>query len=289
MEYLLIPLMCFLAVTKVSLQSQFSKSRTLGFAENIFYNFVMFTAAAILFIPALFLKRSSADTYIFGFIAGILSVCFQLSYMFAFSCGKPVLVTTINNFSMFIPIAVSCIFLCEPFGIMKMIALFFAAISIWIITSKNNANISGSPASNRWLVYTLLAFFCNGFISSNQKIYANFSTSFDAFSFVAITYITASCLSFVAFKLVVHNKSIIFQYNKESIVSAGTAGAFLGIFQCVSTYAASLIDGVILYTVYNCATNILFVVVRTIFFRENLSRKQILGVIFGLCSILFMQ
>ncbi|MBQ7793721.1 MAG: hypothetical protein IJ366_04290 [Clostridia bacterium] len=289
MEYLLIPLMCFLAVTKVSLQSQFSKSRTFGFADNTFYNFVMFTAAAILFLPVLFLKRTSADTYIFGIIAGILSVGFQLSYMFAFSCGKPVLVTTVNNFSMFIPIAVSCIFLCEPFGSMKMIALFFAAVSIWIITSKNNTKISSSATSNRWLLYTLLAFFCNGFISSNQKIYANFSTAFDAFSFVAITYVTASCLSFAIFKLTVYNKSVVFKWDKETIVSAGTSGIFLGIFQCVSTYAASVIDGVILYTVYNCATNILFVVVRTIFFRDNLSKKQILGLISGLCAILFMQ
>ena len=289
MEYLLITLMCFLAVTKVSLQSQFSKSRTLAFEENIFYNFVMFTAAAVIFIPLLLFKKISLDTYIFGIIAGILSVGFQLSYMFAFSNGKPVLVTTINNFSMFIPIAVSCVFLYEPFEVTKLIAIFFAAASIWMITLKKNTNISKDSTSNVWVWYTLIAFLCNGFISSNQKIYANFSEHFDVFGFVAITYITASCLSFVTLKIATHSKSTTLKNKKEVVVSAGTAGVFLGIFQCVSTYAASVIDGVILYSVYNCATNILFAIIRVLFFKENLSKKQICGVIFGICSILLMQ
>ena len=270
MKYLLIPLMCFLAVTKVSLQSQFSKKKVLSFEENILYNCIMFTAAAVLFIPLLLFKKNSLDTYIFGIIAGILSVGFQLSYMFAFSCGKPVLVTTINNFSMFIPIAVSCIFLYEPFEVTKLIALFFAAFSIWMITSKHNTSISKQSTSNRWIWYTLIAFLCNGFISSNQKIYANFSEHFDVFSFVAITYITASCLSFVTLKIVTYCKRITFKNKKEVVASAGTAGVFLGIFQCVSTYAASIIDGVILYSVYNCATNILFAIIRVVFFKENI-------------------
>ena len=287
MKYLLIPLMCFLAVSKVTLQSQYSKSRKLSAADNIFYNFVMFTASAIILLPSLIMKKSSPDTYIFGAIAGIMSVCFQLSYLLAFSQGKPVLVTTINNFSMFIPIAVSCIFFGDEFDYMKLIALVFATLSIIMITSKKGAEVT--TASNIWILFAFLAFLTCGLMSSVQKVYANLSENFDVFSFVATTYITASVLSFIALKFVTRRSDTEFKITKAPIISASVAGVFLGVFQCVSTYSASVINGVILYSVYNCATNILFAFVRLTFFKERLTKKQITGVISGIFSILFMQ
>ena len=274
MKYLLIPLMCFLAVTKVTLQSQFSKSKKLNIADNIFYNFVMFSASAIILLPWLITKRSSPDTYIFGAVSGVLSVCFQLSYLFAFSKGKPVLVTTINNFSMFIPIAVSCIFFGDEFSMFKFIALIFASISIVMITSKKGAEVT--TKSNIWILFAFMAFLTCGLMSSVQKVYSNLSDNFDVFSFVALKFTTKR--SDTEFKL-----------TKEPIISASIAGVFLGIFQCVSTYSASVINGVILYSVYNCSTNILFAFVRMVFFKERLTKKQVGGVISGIISILFMQ
>ena len=287
MKYLLIPLMCFLAVTKVTLQSQFSKSKKLNVADNIFYNFVMFSASAIILLPWLITKRSSPDTYIFGAVSGVLSVCFQLSYLFAFSKGKPVLVTTINNFSMFIPIAVSCIFFGDEFSMLKFIALIFASISIVMITSKKGAEVT--TKSNIWILFAFMAFLTCGLMSSVQKVYSNLSDNFDVFSFVATTYVTASILSFIALKFTTKRSDTEFKLTKEPIISASIAGVFLGIFQCVSTYSASVINGVILYSVYNCSTNILFAFVRMVFFKERLTKKQVGGVISGIISILFMQ
>lgn len=287
MKYLLIPLMCFLAVSKVTLQSQFSKSKKLSIADNIFYNFIMFTASAIILLPSLIMRRSSPDTYIFGAVTGILSVCFQLSYLFAFSKGKPILVTTINNFSMFIPIAVSCIFFGDAFDSMKLIALVFATVSILLITSKKGPEVK--TTSNIWILFAFIAFLTSGLMSAGQKAYANLSPDFDVFSYVATSYVTASVLSFITLKFVTKRSDSEFKITKEPIISASVAGIFLGIFQCISTYSASVINGVILYSVYNCATNMLFAFVRMTFFKERLTKKQISGVLAGICAILFMQ
>lgn len=287
MKYLLIPLMCFLAVTKVTLQSHFSKSKKLSMADNIFYNFAMFTAAAIILFPMLITRKSSLDTYLFGAFTGILSVCFQLSYLFAFSKGKPVLVTTINNFSMFIPIAVSCIFLGDEFSSMKIIALIFATISIVLITSKKGSEVT--TTSNLWLLFAFIAFLTSGIMSSGQKLYANLTRDFDVFSYVGTAYITASVLAFISLKFAVKRSDIPFKVTKDAIISASFAGVFLGVFQCVNTYSASVINGVILYSVFNCATNILFAFVRMFFFKEKLTKNQIIGVLAGVFAIFFMQ
>lgn len=289
MKYLLIPLMCILATSKISLQSHYSKTKTLGLLDSVFYNFIMFSTVAILFIPALFFESPSPGTYLYGIIAGILSVGFQLSYMLAFSYGKPVLITTVNNFSMFIPIAVSCIFFDDSFGVLKFIALILAAISIVLITSKEQRNNQRQNRSAIWILFTALAFLCNGFVSTNQKIYAHSVESIDVFSFVAVTYITASLVSLIPLIILRRRDSQNLKKSKQTIVSASLAALFLGVFQCVSTYAASIIDGVILYSVYNVGVNLLFVFVRMVFFGERLSRKQIVGVFIAISSIVFMK
>jgi len=289
LKYLLIPLMCILATSKVLLQSHYSKSKTFSACDGVLYNCIMFTASALFLIPSLFLRGVSIYTWCFGIIAGALSVGFQLAYMHAFSRGKPVLVTTINNFSMFIPIAASCIFLDESFGMPRAIALVLATVSLILITSKDKNADSKKPRSNSWILFTVVAFLCNGFISTNQKVYANKSTGFDVFSFVSITYITASLLLFITMVIIRRRSLSAIVINKSTLLSAGGAGVFLGAFQCVSTYAASLIDGVILYSVYNVATNVLFAFIRVLFFAEKLSKKQIIGVCIAICSVLFMN
>lgn len=148
MKYLLIPLMCILATSKVLLQSHYSQSKVFRTCDGVLYNCIMFTASALFLIPSLFLNKVSLSTLFFGIISGVLSVIFQLAYMQAFSRGKPVLVTTVNNFSMFIPIAASCVLFGEKFGIYRGIVLAFAAISVILITIKDKKTDFKKPRSD---------------------------------------------------------------------------------------------------------------------------------------------
>lgn len=289
MENLLIALMCALAVSKATLQSHYANSRGLGTSGNLFYNFIMFTAIAILFLPVLLIKGCSVYTLVFAIITGVLSVGFQFTYMLSFANGKPSLVTTINNFSMFIPIGVSALFLHEPFDLKKGIALVIASVSIILITYKRKGNEKNSSGSNKWLIYTFLAFLFNGFCSANQKLYPHYEPAVETFSFVAIAYITAAVISFVIYLFVKIKTGESYTDKKGATLSAAGAGLFLGIFQCVNTYAVSVVSGVILFPVFNCATAVLFVLVRLVFFKEKLTKNQLIGIILSLFAIVLMQ
>ena len=288
MKYLLIPLLCCLAVSKVTLQSNYSKSKQMGLTDNIFFNMMMFAVVGIFFSPWLIFGNVPLDTYFFGAITGVLSVCFQLTYLFAFSKGKPVLVTTLNNFSMFIPIAVSCLIFGEPFGISRLVALILATASILLITLKKDDGKSNNPSSNLWILFTFFAFLANGLLTANQKVYANLASDFNVFGFVASSYVTATILSLIVFIVILKKSDEKFEFNKKALISAGGSGLFLGLFQCVNTYAASVIDGAILYSAYNCGSTVLFALVRIVFFGEKLSKRQLAGVFLGVCSIFFM-
>ena len=88
MTYLLIPLLCFLASSKITLQSKFSKTANNGIYDNVFFNGIMFTTVGLMFLPAILKNGVTYSTCIHGVIMGMLSVAYQIFYICAFSKGK---------------------------------------------------------------------------------------------------------------------------------------------------------------------------------------------------------
>ena len=86
----------------------------------------------------------------------------------------------------------------------------------------------------------------------------------------------------------VKNKSVKYSGQPGIIVSGCLVGVLLGIFQCLNTYAASVLDGTILYSTYNCGVSLLSTITGRILFKEKLSVKQYIGVFVGIIAIVFL-
>ncbi len=292
MVYLLIPLLCVLALSKITIQSKFSKTENTEIFDKIFFNGIMFSTAAILFCPSILKNGVTYSTCICGIIMGVLSVGYQIFYINAFSKGKMTLTVIINNFSMLLPMAVSVALFNEEFGILKISGTIFALISFVFSAGreKNSIDFEVSKKSNfQWLIFTMLAFLSNGLISVNQKVYSMFTQKLQVFEFVAVSYITATVLSFLILGFIkVKNKNITYKRRTKTIISGCLVGVLLGVFQCVNTFAASLIDGTILYSTYNCGVSLLSTVAGRIIFKEKLSPKKYAGVFIGIIAIVFL-
>lgn len=290
MKYLLIPLMCVLAVTKITLQSDFSKKSDKSLYDSVSYNMLMFLVAAVFFSPFLLDASIERLTFIQGIIMGVLSVIFQFFYICAFSKGKMTLTVIINNFSMLLPIGVSYYMFNEPLGFMKIIGILLALVSLVLVTAKGkNETISKKSDNILWLIFMVLVFLSNGFISINQKIYSKTVPKLQVFAFVAIAYISATIISaviLIVMRLLNNQKRS--KLNSKMLISGASAGVIIGVFQCLNTYAASIIDGAVLYSSYNCATSILSAAVGRVLFKERLSKKQFIGAIIGIFSIMFL-
>jgi drug/metabolite transporter (DMT)-like permease len=73
------------------------------------------------------------------------------------------------------------------------------------------------------------------------------------------------------------------------IFGAGVLVAvFLGSFQCVNVYAASKIAGTVLYSTYNLGVALLLLLIGRLLFKERLTKKQAVGAVLGLVSIVLM-
>ena len=217
MKYLLIPLMCLLATSKITIQSKFSKGKSTDISDKFFYNGVVFLTSALLFSPYIMKNGASGKTLFFGIIMGVLSVVFQVFYICAFSKGKMALTVIINNFSMILPIIVSYLFFGDEFGLLKMAGTGLALISFVLSVSRENQENSGKVGF-QWLVFVLLVFLSNGMISINQKVYSETAVNFQVFEFVSVAYITATLLSVIILAfLSVKNKNIRYVKNPKAI------------------------------------------------------------------------
>ena len=293
MEYLLIPLLWILAVTKVTLQSRFSKSNHSGRAQSIFFNGLIFLAGALILLPSLFDGPIVTQTVIAGMIMGVMSFVFQFFYITAFSRGKTSITMVINNFSMLIPMLFSVVIFNESFGTVKIVATVLVIVSFFL-TVKDDPNKADANAKSRgfdwiWLGCTLIALFSGGIASCAQKWYAASTPELQVLEFVSISYITASLISVVAIAISgIKQKRIDVKPTRSVVISACLAGAVLGIFQCFFTYAPSVIDGTVLYPAYNCGASLLMTVIGAVFFKEKCCIRQYIGIGIGAVAIVLL-
>lgn len=291
MKYLLIPLLCFLAVTKITIQTGFSKKS--GSDDNgIFFNGLAFLIASLIFLPSLIKNGAEFDTLVSGCIMGTLSFLFQFFYIKALKIGKMSLTVIINNFSMLIPITVSVLFLDESFGATKIIGTVLALIAV-TLTAKKNRNEDNLNEKQKfrfkWFLYIGIVFLCNGFISVDQKLYAAGTEKLQATEFVAVAYITAFLISAAALGAKqVGKRRMKLEIVPSVVASACSVGAILAVFQVLNTYSASVIDGTILYSVYNCGVSMLSIICGRLLFKEKLSYAQAVGTAVGIVSIVFL-
>ena len=290
MEFLIILLMCVLACTKVTLQSSYSRGRNSIDAQKHLFNVFMFGTISLMFLPTLFDGKPHTYTLVFGIIVGALSALFQFSYLKAFSTGRVTLTVIINNFSMLIPMVYSIIFLDEGFGYIKLIATLLAAVSFFLVVKrdKNEKDIDGK-VKIKWLIYTMLLFFSGGICSAIQKAYAVKIEEIQVFEFVAITYACAMILSLglFGFERVTHREEKV-GITGKMVLFAVLVGLSLGIFQCVNTYAPSVIDGTVLYPAYNCGIAVLIAIIGAIVFKERLTVKQYIGSAIGIAAVVLL-
>ena len=292
MEYLLIPLLCILASTKVTIQSRFSKTGHSGRIQSIFFNGIIFCVGALILLPTIFDGPLNQYTLIFGCINGVMSFVFQFFYITAFGRGKMSITVIIANFNMLIPMLLSVAFFGESFGPLKIVATILVLIAV-VLTVKDDPEKNGAGSDARkfdwaWLGCTLLAFFSGGIATFAQKWYSATvaGNDFQVLEFVAISYTTATILSLIMIGLFGRKeKKINLKPSRSVIISACIAGLVLGAFQCVYTYAPSVLEATVLYPVYHCASSLMLTVVGVLLFKEKCCTRQYIGIGVGVVAI----
>lgn len=289
-KYVPLALMCILATAKVCVQSKASKSFLKTFNDVCLFNCGVFLVIALIFIYST--PNASLFTWLIAAVYAVFTVAFQLSYTKALSAGSVSLTVMMANLSICIPTLFSVLFYEEKLTVFRVIGILFTLVSIVCMTGRSGQ--AKEKKDKKWLLFSVTAALSCSLANVAQKIFNASVYGAEREAFISVSYALAFVLTGAVWLISLFlNKS---QKNTEKKKISGTLvlfilliGVILAAFQWTNNYALSMMDGSIVFPVYSGGTVVLSTLAGVLFFKDKLTKKQLLGVCLGLVAVVLMN
>lgn len=193
-------------------------------------------------------------------------------------------VSVATKMALVIPIGFGLWYYQEPLGPFKAIGIILALAAVYLVSVKNR---SGVILQNRNLMFPVLVFFGSGLIDTSLNFLQNDFIKDKSLIplFSSTIFMTAGVIGIMV--LVVQKiKGVLFLEYKNII-----AGVVLGIPNYFSIYflvkalRSNLLDSSGIFTINNVAIVIISTLLGIVFFKEQLSSKNWIGIILAVISI----
>ncbi|MBR5767943.1 MAG: EamA family transporter [Clostridia bacterium] len=198
--------------------------------------------------------------------------------------GPLSLTSLMVSYSLFIPTLYGIIFLREKISVWLVIGVVLLAVSIAFISLvKKGAERS---ASLKWGIYAGIMLICNGVLGVVQKRHqidfpGLYQKEFVAYSMIFVFLMTVVLL------LVTRSKPT------KVILSAGgkfaaPAGAMCGLLNMLVLYLSPRVPASLMYPFVSAGVIVVSSVAAVLLYREKLTRNELIGLIIGAVSVVFI-
>ena len=283
MEYLLIPLMAVISVSKMTVHTAFGKRhvKTMDDAA-LFYAFVFLFTALPFFYAAI---GASLETWLYAAGFGFFSVLFQLFYTHALAKGPVSLVGLIVNFVMVFSVLYSVLFYGDSMTPTRLVGFLLILLSFFLGVRRG-----GKRGEGAWIFFAVVTLLANAGCSFVQKSYSETAVAaVDGQGFVACSYVVAAAMTF-AFCLLrrAGGAHVTFRMGPGVIGTAAAIGVILSVYQVLNIYAVRTLDGPFVYPALCGLTIILSALVGLFLFKDKLNRRQATSLIIGTVAVVLL-
>ncbi|MBE6688295.1 MAG: DMT family transporter [Ruminococcaceae bacterium] len=284
MEYILVILLGVLSSSKMSFQTAFSKKNVKNSADALCFNIFVFIFSALLFLPRVF--GCSPTVWLYALAGAVCTVAFQLLYTKALSIGNVSLTVLIVNFSMVVCVIISYFVFDEPISLIRFIAIILTILS-FIICNGGGKQSQGNRG--KWLMLTLFAMLSTSLGTSVQKFFGESPIGNENQAFISCLYMWAAVIGILVFPILRKREKLNFKIEFGVIKYAAAVGLSLAVYQMIYTYGIANIDGTFLFPAQTGATIVFATLSGVLIFKDRFTRRQTVGVILGLVSLVMMS
>ncbi|MBQ9784059.1 MAG: EamA family transporter [Clostridia bacterium] len=292
LQLLLIFALVILAVTKVTLQGAASRRHIRGTVDSVLFNAQLFAVIAVVMAIMFGAELPSWQGLLLVLCSAIGTFLFQVSYALALQCGPVSLSVLIVNFNVLLTTTFSVIVYKDPVYLSHLIGIAFLVISLLLSIKKEE---NAKAISGKWLVLlaTALIGTATGTIIT-QVFTKSFSDSAKQDNgFVILVYVAASLMAFAwyfAGALGKGKKRCTYGFwNKHMWLLIVLIGVVLGVFQKLYMSGMKYIDGAFLFPTFSGMQSLAMTFVGIVFFKDKLSVRQMVGVVFGIACVVMMN
>ena len=266
-----------------------------GISAGFVYNTVCGLVAAAVLLAWGGFGEVSLFTALLGILFGAITALQGIANIAALQCGPMSYTSVIISFSTLISALSGVLFFHETLGWAQIVGMLLMLVSFVLATEPRAGE---KRATWRWLALCLVAFFATGGIGIMQKVHQSSSHKGELSAFLILAFATSSLLCF-AFSLLLQRRE---RAQKKEDVSPGAASAqrwlLLAVMAisggCVAVnnkfnlYLSGVMDSAVFFPIVNGGGLVLATLAALLIFRERLSKRQWIGILFGIASVVFL-
>ena len=249
-----------------------------------------FSAASCVAALAVFLVTSGGKLHFSGEFLGY-SVLFALSYsttiitnMLAIAAGPLSLTCLISSFSLIVPTLYGILFLNEPVSTTLFIGLGLLVAALILINFEEKGE---KKITLKWILYVVLAFVGNGMCSTVQKMQQTVFQGQYKNEFMIVALII-SAVAIGIFALITEKKQLLPNL-KAGFWLYLICGLANGLANFFVVFLSLRVAASVMFPVISAGGIVLTFLVSLFFYKEKLSKWQILGSALGLMSVIFLN
>lgn len=238
--------------------------------------------------------QMSSFTLLLGILFGVITFFSSIMMISAFALGPWSYTYVLVCLSMLLPTFSGAIFWGEKITLLQYIGTLLVAVCIVLSVEKNEAD---KKANLKWLFCTAIAFLASGSIGIMQKIHQTSPYAGELNEFLIVSFLTGSVLSAVmAIVLAVKNKTENNQSAQKR--SAKEILVFILLFVLIGVgmaanhklnlYLVGVLPATVFFPVVNGGALILTSLTAFIVFKEKLTKKQWIGLLFGAAAVFLL-
>lgn len=275
MNYLLLIFSCVCN----GMKSVFAKKSNvyLNKTHNIYtYNFYMFLIAFLIALPLGISQfdMTSFATIAMAFFYGLSLVAGQVFLIKAMEVGEVSISTLFYSCGFLVPTFVSVFVYDEKLKMLQLIGIVLILLSFVISVEKFQ------KGEQKWILFALLAFLCNGMVGLTQKIFRMSNFGSEQTVFMIVAFLVGAIITFF-----IMPKKFKILPSKGFLKTVFGSGVMLGLVNVINVYISGVLPGVIVFPSVNGGGIIISAILARILIKEKISFRKKAGIIIGVIAI----
>ncbi len=242
------------------------------------YKFNIFVYAVCILIFGILTLNGSLSLYtvLLGVLFGVVTALSNLYKMLALSKGPMHITLLITTSSMIIP-TLSGVFFGEKFSLFKLLLVLILIYFIYLSIGKSKEG----KINKSWGIYCLLTFILMGSIGIIQKIHQTSSHKSEISGFLFVSFFISLIISGLRVK---DRKN--YKDKKNLIPLAMICGVCTFTMNFLNLKLSGLLPSQLFFPLINGSAIVLSSVMSAVLFKERLSKRQTVGLIGGILSLI---
>lgn len=280
-----------LSATGVAVGSNYAGKRLFPRPGDVYrLNVLTNGVGCLLFALTAIGRPLSLFSVLLGVLFGGMVLLSGIFNVRAYACGPMHITMLIGTASMLIPALSGCLFFGEPFSLPKFLFALslIAFICLFLMPARprdgegDTAKTAGGRVTGKWLLYVLLNFFASGTVGVLQKVHQSSPYREESAGFLMVAFFCA-----FLFALCMRCRTApTVPLGRKSALCAALIGVSLFTVHTVNLYLSGAFPSQLVFPVINGLPLICTTLIAVLFFHETLDRRQCVGLVGGVLSVL---